>query len=286
MSDEPARRTWTSQSLTLSYADWGNERAPLLILLHGSGDHARSWDQTARALRADWHVIAPDLRGHGDSQWSREGAYMTPYHVQDLVDLIDALKGERVTFVAHSFGGNLAMRYAAIYPERVEKLAVVDGLGPAPAFIARWEQEGPLPRTRNWIARRRELEGQPQKLLPLLEDAAKRLMRDRPRLTLDLALQLAEHGARREGDGYVFKRDPRAAVYGPEDFIQEGPAVRSAVTAPVLLFWGPESWTTHPDEDGRAAPIRDHRTIVYQEAGHWLHHDQFDAFIADLRAFL
>jgi hypothetical protein len=53
-----------------------------------------------------------------------------------------------------------------------------------------------------------------------------------------------------------------------------------------LLFWGPESWTSNPDLDGRAETMRDHKTIVFQEAGHWLHHDQPEDFMRDLRAFL
>jgi pimeloyl-ACP methyl ester carboxylesterase len=290
MSDElePTRRTWTSQGLTLSYLDWGNESAPLLILLHGNQDHARSWDETARALRRDWHIVAPDQRGHGDSQWSPDGAYFTPFHVLDFVDLVEALNAARATLVAHSFGGAIAVRYAALYPDRVERIALVDGLGPATSVTQRWAAEGPLKRSREWIERRREIAGQPPKRFASVEEAAKRLMQHpyRPRLTLELAMHLAIHGVRHDGEGYVFKRDPLTAVFSMEDFTLEGPPSRGAVEAPVLLFWGPESWTQHPDEDGRAAPLKSHKTIVCENAGHWLHHDQFDAFIADLRAFL
>ena len=67
---QPVSRVFTSQGLDLHYLDWGNDGAPLLLLLHGSRDHARSWDWTARALRHQWHVIAPDLRGHGTESWS------------------------------------------------------------------------------------------------------------------------------------------------------------------------------------------------------------------------
>jgi pimeloyl-ACP methyl ester carboxylesterase len=286
--DEPQRRTWKSQGLTLSYVDWGNEGAPLLVLLHGNGDHARSWDETARALRKDWHVVAPDQRGHGDSQWSPDGAYFTPYHLLDFVDLIETLKAPRVTLVAHSFGGAIAVRYAALFPDRVEKIAIVDGLGPATSVTERWAADGPLNRSREWIERRREISGQQLKRFASVEEAAKRIMqhKHRPRLTYDFAMHLARHGVRPEGDGYVFKRDPFVTVFSLEDFVLEGPASRGAVQAPVLLFWGPESWTQHPDEDGRATPLKNHRTITYPEAGHWAHHDQFDAFIADLRAFL
>ena len=59
-----------------------------------------------------------------------------------------------------------------------------------------------------------------------------------------------------------------------EDFALEMDAVRAHVSAPTLLFWGKESWSTHPGEDGRASAIPDHKIVAYQDAGHWLHHDQ------------
>src|SRR5215475_1558263 len=71
----PTTHSFISQRLRLRYVDWGNPDAPPLILLHGGRDHSRSWDWTAQELRAKWHVIAPDLRGHGDSDWSADGDY-------------------------------------------------------------------------------------------------------------------------------------------------------------------------------------------------------------------
>ena len=59
-----------------------------------------------------------------------------------------------------------------------------------------------------------------------------------------------------------------------------------AISAPVLLMHGTESWTTNAEEDGRAAHFRDRQTVVFENAGHWIHHDRFDAFIAALRDFL
>ena len=88
----PTSRFYVSQRLRLHYVDWGNPDAPPLILLHGGRDHSRSWDWTAAALRNDWHVIAPDLRGHGDSAWSPDGAYMMPYFIHDLAQLIHQLE--------------------------------------------------------------------------------------------------------------------------------------------------------------------------------------------------
>jgi len=61
---DPKDRFYESQALRLHYADWGNEAAPPLLLIHGGRDHCRSWDAVARALQPHFHVIALDL-AHG-----------------------------------------------------------------------------------------------------------------------------------------------------------------------------------------------------------------------------
>jgi len=71
---DPESRFYESQGLQLHYADWGNETAPPLILVHGGRDHCRSWDLIADRLQRHFHVVAPDLRGHGDSDWTKGGS--------------------------------------------------------------------------------------------------------------------------------------------------------------------------------------------------------------------
>jgi pimeloyl-ACP methyl ester carboxylesterase len=148
-------KTFVSQGLELHYLDWGNDGAPTLIFIHGMYDHARSWDWVARALREKWHVIAPDLRGHGDSEWSPDGAYHMTYYLQDLTDLVDALGSDPVSIVAHSMGGNPAARFAALYPARVRKLVLVDAMGPNAPVVARWAEQGVVKRSREWLQKRR-----------------------------------------------------------------------------------------------------------------------------------
>jgi pimeloyl-ACP methyl ester carboxylesterase len=72
MSDQPSGPTsqsYISQRLRLNYVDWGNPGAPPLLLLDGGQDHCRNWDWVAQDPRRDYHVVAPDLRGHGDSAY-------------------------------------------------------------------------------------------------------------------------------------------------------------------------------------------------------------------------
>ena len=131
----PTSHTYFSQRLRLHYVDWGNPGRPPLLLIHGGRDHCRNWDWTAAALRGDWHIIAPDLRGHGDSQWSPDGSYMMAGYVYDLAQLIHQQRLAPVTIVAHSLGGSIALRYAGIYPDTVAALVAIEGLGPSPRAL-------------------------------------------------------------------------------------------------------------------------------------------------------
>src|ERR1043165_4643327 len=118
----PDDRFYESQGLRLHYADWGNETAPPLILVHGGRDHCRSWDALARALQPQFHVVAPDLRGHGDSEWTKGGSYSLSDYVYDLTRLMGVLGLREAAFVGHSMGGMVCLVLAGTFPERVTRL--------------------------------------------------------------------------------------------------------------------------------------------------------------------
>jgi pimeloyl-ACP methyl ester carboxylesterase len=283
---EPTSHYFTSQGVKLHYLDWGNTSAPSLLLIHGTRDHARSWDWTARALRDRWHVVALDLRGHGDSEWSPDGAYLLPYHLLDILEMIELLGPEPVTVVAHSFGGNVVARYAGIYPERIGKIVFVDSLGPTPDNYRNWDSEGPVSRTRGWIEQRRDSRLMHVRRLPSIEDGAARMQKTNPRLSAEQAFHLASYGMRKHEDGYAWKFDPRVSMFAPEDFAVQGSPYWSQITAPTLILSGKKSWTSDPVADGRAAFFQNVRCVALENAGHWLHHDELDAFLALLSEFL
>ena len=106
----PTSNSFISQRLKLHYVDWGNPDAPPLLLVHGGRDHCRNWDWVAETLRDHYHVIAPDLRGHGDSAWSPDGNYDINGFVYDLAQLIHQLDVGPLSIVAHS----LARRRTAL----------------------------------------------------------------------------------------------------------------------------------------------------------------------------
>ena len=283
---EPTARSYVSQGLALNYLDWGNAGAPTLLLVHGMRDHARSWDWTARALRHDWHVIAVDLRGHGDSAWSPDGAYLNAYHVIDVADLIDTLGDGPVTIVGHSFGSNLCVRYTAMFPQRVRKAVAIEGLGPSPEVLLKWSEIGPVSRMRDFVLQRRHRTGRGPRRLATIDEAIDRMAKSNAKLTPEQARHLAVHGVRANGEGWSWKYDPLVGLFPAEEFGGDTPAIWREVTVPTLLCYGAESWASNPEDDGRAANFPDHRTILFEGAGHWVHHDQFERFICELKAFL
>lgn len=284
----PTSNSFISQRLRLHYVDWGNSDAPPLLLVHGGRDHCRSWDWAAEVLRKDWHVIAPDLRGHGDSQWSPDGNYETASFVYDLAQLIHQLNLAPVTIVAHSMGGNVAIRYTGLYPEDVRKLVAIEGLGPSPAVQAERDAIGIRSRFRQWIEDKRNASGRLPRRYKTLDDALERMKTENTYLTDEQARHLTIHGASRNEDGtWSWKFDNYLNVWAVFDMPREDiHAIWKAITCPVLMMYGADSWASNPEKDGRIAHFNAARVIEYENAGHWLHHDQFDRFMADLQDFL
>src|SRR5271156_1324813 len=138
----PTSQSFISQRLRLNYVDWGNPDAPPLVLVHGGRDHCRNWDWVAAELRGDYHIIAPDLRGHGDSAWSTSGDYSMSAFVYDLAQPVHQQHLAPCRIVAHSLGGSIRLRYAGIFPENVLKLVAIEGLGPSPTQMAQRAQRG------------------------------------------------------------------------------------------------------------------------------------------------
>lgn len=125
----PKDKTATANGHTLHYLDWGREGQPTMLLAHGLRGHAHSWDDVAAAFCGDYHVLALDQRGRGDSDWAKDGDYTTAAYVADLAGFCEALNLEQFVLVGHSMGGRNAMAFAGRHPEKVAKLVIVD-VGP------------------------------------------------------------------------------------------------------------------------------------------------------------
>ena len=251
--------------------------APTLLLLHGFLDVSWGWAPLCRAGLADrFRIVAPDLRGHGDSDRVGAGGY---YHffdyVADVEALAVALDLRDVIVVGHSMGGMVAGYFTGSHPERVTKLALLEGTGP-PAG----EPTGPA-RVNRWIRAWQGARQRAGKGYETARDAARRLMAHDCRLSDEMALELATRGTRRHDDGLLrFKHDPLHLTAGPYGF---DPAVAARfwerIECPVLLVEGGESPFRHaPDErDRRHRALRDRELVVVPGAAHMLQRHQPEA---------
>jgi pimeloyl-ACP methyl ester carboxylesterase len=268
--------------ITLHCLEWNAAASDHTVLLvHGFLDHAWAWEDVGARLAHRWHVLAPDMRGHGDSDRVGAGGY---YHfmdyVADLAALVDACARPRLSLVGHSMGGGIVGYYAGTLPERVASAAFLEGLGPPdqpmePARVAAW--------IKGWA---KVAAGPVQRRYPTIQAAAERLIANDPRLPSPLALHLAERGTRENPDGTrSFKHDPLHLTTGPYGFSAEtAERFWRRITCPVLLVEGDaSSFRLSPEErDRRHGCFPDHRHVVLPDAAHMMHRDQPGALAAAL----
>jgi pimeloyl-ACP methyl ester carboxylesterase len=244
--DGPTSRFFRSQRLRLHYVEWGEPEAPPLLLIHGVRDHARSWDAVADSLRRDWHVIAPDLRGHGDSDWAGAGGYPTDAYVYDLWRLIAERALAPVKIIGHSLGGNVGLRYAGAYPDNVARIIAIEGLAASPRMIAEHRKVPVDQRLRTWIEKQHGLADRQPRRYATLEDATERMREENGHLTPEQARELTRHGVKRNEDGtHSWKFDNYLRVFPLVEMPPEDVATLwSRVSCPTLLVYGGASWAS------------------------------------------
>jgi pimeloyl-ACP methyl ester carboxylesterase len=258
---------------------WGDEAAessaePALILLHGWMDVSASFQFVVDALERERQVFAPDWRGFGLSASGPGDCYWFPDYLGDLDALLAALVGtRRAVVVGHSMGGNVALLYAGIRPQRVAAVVNLEGFGlkdaapeRAPDRYAEWldELQRP-PAARDYGS---------------LDDIAARLRRTNPRLPADKASFLAPHWAWPHGAGFRIAGDPAHRLVNPVLYRwAEVEACWRRIVAPVLWVEGAQTdahkWAGDADALARRrAVIAGLRFETIEGAGHMIHHDQ------------
>ncbi len=284
----PTSHVYFSQRLRLHYVDWGNTDAPPLLLVHGGRDHCRNWDWVAEALRDRYHIIAPDLRGHGDSQWMIGGSYNHVDYVYDIAQLISQKRMQPVTIIGHSMGGAVSLTYSGLFPNTVKKLIVIEGLGAPPEIIKQRLETSAKDQLLYWVKELRKNSGRLPKRYKSLEDAYERMQTENPHLTETQARHLTIHGSNQNEDGtFSWKFDNYVRTISPiginfENQIQ----LYQQITCPTLLIKGMESWASDPDETGQTKYFQDVETANIEKAGHWVHHDQLEVFLKLTEDFL
>ena len=266
---------------------WGNASAPKLFLLHGWMDVSASFQFVVDELRRDWHVIAPDWRGFGLSEWTND-SYWFPDYIADLDALLHHFQPDSPTIlVGHSMGGNVANLYAGIRPERVGKLVLAEGFGLPPI-----KPDKAPDRYAQWLEERRN----PPGLRPYasFDEVVERLKKNNPRITDERAAFLAPYWAEQMPDGSIrLRADPCHKVVNPVLYrVEEAMACWRRITAPVLWLWGDGEWMMKwmkGDKallDGYRSCYSSLREQTIADAGHMMHHDQPERFAAAIEAFV
>jgi pimeloyl-ACP methyl ester carboxylesterase len=280
----PESRFFQSQGLRLHYWDWGNADAPLMLLVHGGRDHGRSFDLIATSLQPHFHVLAPDLRGHGDSDWTKGGSYALTEYVYDLSRLVRGTGADKVTMVGHSMGGMVCLIYAGTFPEQVSALVVLDGVTVLPNAKSAPAHE----RIAKYVGQLDKLDGREPRRYRTIDEAAAQMRVTNPRLPDDLAQHLAAFAVRRNHDGtYSWKFDPYQRSMAPHRLSgDDHVSLWSRIACPTLLLHAEESFLASPEAAGVADHFRQARMETITGVGHWLHHEKPDEVLGAIRTFL
>ncbi len=247
---------------------WGRPDAPPVLALHGWLDNAASFDGMAPLL-AELQVFALDLAGHGCSEWRPAGVH---YHfvdfVEDVARVADALGWERFSLLGHSLGAAIASFAAAVMPERIERLALIEGLGP----LAGEPERGPIAHAQA-IRQMREL---PSKRLPVYADLdqAARAREAAGDLSHQSARILSLRGTRELADGLTWRSDPRATFRSPH-YLSEPQvlAYLRRIEAPTLLIVASQGLLlSRPGMAQRRLAVQ-RLTVRTAVGGHHLHLD-------------
>ncbi len=249
MNPPRQRRLRTSGGLELALLEWNADSRSdrTLLLIHGFLDLAWGFQALVDAGLGDRHIIAPDMRGHGDSDHIGGGGYYYFVdYIGDIADIVKQCARRDLAVLGHSMGGTIAAYYAGTFPDRVSHLALLEGIGPLESVDA----FGPE-RVRMWLAGVERLRARAQGSYASIADAAARLRDNDTLCSEPVSLFLAEKGTRRGEDGrYRFKHDPLHVTHGPYPFSRERAlSFFSAVTCPVLLVDGAETTFALPAED-------------------------------------
>ncbi len=281
----------------LSVVEFGRSGSPAMVVLHGMRDHAMSLRVVAEAF-PEFRVLVMDLRGHGESD--KPGSYSMLQFVADLRALFDGYGLRRPVLVGHSLGGHIASFFAALYPDEIRQLILIDGLGP-PQDPERTSIEARIAQWREQVTIALQA-GPARRIMKDAGEALARLKRNNPKLVDAMAREIVDHGIEPHPEGGVrWKWDPGVnSVWGT--FSHDDSEDRyGCIRCPVLIVTGENSldyWAQRRTGlDGEHELHRadlERRTGLFPEAiheiipgaGHMIHYDEPDLLVQAMRKFL
>jgi pimeloyl-ACP methyl ester carboxylesterase len=194
-AQQPTDRFITANGLRIHYLDWGSTDKQPLIMLHGIGRVAHTFDHIAPHFASRYHVMAVDMRGHGDSDWDPKGAYLVEDYVKDIEGLAQQLQLNKIVIWGNSTGGRVAQVFAGLHPELVATV-ISEDVGPerpreiADGMTSRLKQED----ERGWASE---------------EELLAQQKAGSPRTSEDILRAYVHYGSKKRADGRtIWKRDP------------------------------------------------------------------------------
>jgi pimeloyl-ACP methyl ester carboxylesterase len=265
---------------------WGDRNAPVVFFLHGWMDSSATFQFVVDALKTSWHVIAPDWRGYGQSEWLSR-PYWFPDYYADLHCILAHYSDEPVRLVGHSMGANIASTYAGLRPDQVSQLVMMDFLG-----LAIPSDTDGAKQLDQWLT---AVQTAPELRAYKSHAAlARRLMSVNHRLTGDRAEFLSRSVSCIRPDGLVamacdpWHKIPSPTLYRVEDVM----ASWQRITAPVLMLFADlgivhQRFANNPAQlQRRLACFKNHQVVTISDAGHNVQHDQPEQVADALDRFL
>jgi pimeloyl-ACP methyl ester carboxylesterase len=288
---QPDRATFVDLGrTTIRQWEWGDPSHPPVLMIHGGWDHGRMWDGLAPRVASDLrrHVVAIDVRGHGDSGRLPEAGPSWHMFILDVAQICQRL-GPPVTLVGHSFGGGVVLSAVAAFPEFVDRVVNIDGLGPPPEMMLVHDHAAVADR---WLADADRIHREGARVYESVEEMAQKRKDINTRLPYDWCLHMATHGTKpAPNGGFTWKADPAFRLGSPEPFSDEMLVAQyRTIIRPVMALSGtePDQWSfLQPEDRDRrldAFPDVEHHPVA--GAGHYVHVEQPDETIRLLDAFL
>jgi pimeloyl-ACP methyl ester carboxylesterase len=265
-----------ANGIRLHYLDWGNKHLPPMVFLHGGALTAHTWDLVCLALRDDFHCIALDQRGHGDSDWSDEADYSIGAQLCDTTGFVDALGLDRFVLVGMSLGAINSLAFAIAHPERLSNLVIIDA--------------GPEMR-RPGSSRIRDFVNEVQETVTV-EAIIEKALKFNPRRDPIVLRRSLMHNLRQQPDGsWKWKYDTRRfKALDQEAHRAERAALADGlarIACPTLIVRGGDSDVFHEEDGVRLAQrLPDGKFVTVPNAGHTVQGDNPKGLVAELREFL
>ncbi|HKV56372.1 MAG TPA: alpha/beta hydrolase [Candidatus Binataceae bacterium] len=261
--------------MRLHYLDWGTERCPPIVFLHGGGLNAHTWDVVCLMLRHAYNCFALDQRGHGDSEWEPTADYSFDSQIRDIEGFVEHLGLRRPLLIGHSMGGFAAMGYAMRHADKMAGLTLVD-VGPELSMDG-------AKRIREFISQDRVLDS--------VDEFVQRAMAFNPMRNPALLRRSLLHNLRQLPNGkWTWKHDPNR--HSPDFALEREQRAKTIlaevhrITCPTLVLRGARS-DVFTDENAEkfASALPNGRWIRVPNAGHTIQGDNPRGLLDSLRPF-